>query len=121
VILIVEDDSFSYMMMYHMMEETKALILHADSGSKAIEIFDKYKTDMVFLDIRIPELDGYQVIQHIHESNIDVPVIAQTANALPEDRRKIAEAGFNYHITKPISRDSLYSVLNKFLPVKNTV
>ncbi len=117
VILIVEDDSFSYMMMYHMLEETKALILHADSGSKAVEIFDKYKTDLVFLDIRIPEMDGYQVIKHIHESNNKVPVIAQTANALPEDRRKIVEAGFNFHITKPISRDSLFSVLNNFLPV----
>lgn len=120
VILIVEDDSFSYMMMYHMLEETKALILHADSGSKAVEIFNKYKTDLVFLDIRIPEMDGYQIIQHIRESNKSIPVIAQTANALPEDRRKIASAGFNYHITKPISRDSLFSVLNKFLQVKKS-
>ena len=120
VILIVEDDSFSYMMMYHMLEETKALILHADSGSKAVEIFDKYRIDLVFLDIRIPEMDGYQVIQHIHESGKEVPVIAQTANALPEDKKRITEAGFDFHITKPISRDSLFSVLNRFLPVKKS-
>jgi PAS domain S-box-containing protein len=115
VILIVEDDSFSYMMMYHMMEGTRALILHADTGRKAIEIFERYKIDMVFLDIRLPELDGYQVIKHIRYVNKKIPVIAQTANAMPTDRRKITEAGFNLHITKPISSDSLYTVLNKFL------
>ncbi len=115
VILIVEDDSFSYMMMYHMLEETRALILHADTGHKAIEIFDKYKIDLVFLDIRLPEIDGYEVLKYMHQVNKGIPVIAQTANALPEDTRKIKEAGFNHHITKPISRDSLFYVMNKFL------
>ncbi len=118
VLLIAEDDSFSYMMMYHMLEETKALILHADTGLKAVEIFDKYKIDLIFLDIRLPEMDGYQVIQHIHEADKNIPVVAQTANALPEDRKRIAEAGFDYHITKPMSRNSLFNVLNKFLAVK---
>ncbi len=120
VILIVEDDSFSYMMMYHMLEETKALILHADSGAKAVEIFKKYHPDMVFLDIRIPEMDGYEVIRHINKINNNIPVVAQTANALPEDRKKLADAGFNFHITKPISRETLFSVLNKFLPVEKS-
>lgn len=115
VILIVEDDSFSYMMMYHMLEESKAIILHADTGRKAIEIFDKYKVDLVFLDIRLPEMDGYQVIRYMHQINRDIPVIAQTANALPEDRKRISDAGFDYHITKPISRDGLVNVLYNFL------
>lgn len=115
VILIVEDDSFSYMMMYHMLEESRAIILHADTGRKAIEIFNKYNIDLVFLDIRLPELDGYQVIKYMHDNSPNIPVVAQTANALPEDRIKINEAGFDYHITKPISRDRLVSVLNKFL------
>ncbi|MFW6327328.1 MAG: ATP-binding protein [Bacteroidota bacterium] len=121
VILVVEDDSFSYMMMYHMLEETKALVLHADSGTKAVEIFNKYAIDLVFLDIRIPEMDGYEVIRHMHKTNNSVPVIAQTANALPEDKKKLADAGFDFHLTKPISRHMLYNVLNRFLPVEKII
>ncbi|HZH71836.1 MAG TPA: ATP-binding protein [Mariniphaga sp.] len=114
VILIVEDDSFSYMMMYHMLEESKAIILHADTGRKAIEIFEKYNVDLVFLDIRLPELDGYQVLKYMRQLNKNIPVVAQTANALPEDKIKIRNAGFNSYITKPISRNNLLTILYKF-------
>jgi CheY-like chemotaxis protein len=114
VVLIVEDDSFSYLMMYHMLEETQATIIHADNGLRAIEMFDEHTPDLVFLDIRLPELDGYQVIEYIRKTNSKVPVIAQTANALPEDTKKIRTAGFDFHATKPISREGLFSIIRKF-------
>src|SRR5690606_2201760 len=116
VILVVEDDSFSYMMMYHVLEETKAMIIHADTGVKAVEFFNKYKSDLVLLDIRLPEMDGYQVLRHmLNRMENKVPIIAQTANALPDDRKKIYDAGFDWHLTKPISRESLFAVIEKFM------
>jgi PAS domain S-box-containing protein len=114
VVLIAEDDTFSYMMMYYMLEETHATIIHADTGSKAIEMFDEQTPDLVFLDIRLPELDGYQVIEHIRKTNTEIPVIAQTANVLPEDTKKIKAAGFNYHATKPISQEGLFRIIRNF-------
>jgi len=114
-ILIVEDDSFSYLMLYHMLEETNAMVIHADTGLKALQIFERYHSDLVFLDIRLPEMDGYQVIEELKKINGRVPVIAQTANALPDDRRKIKAAGFSDHITKPISRSCLNNILRKYL------
>ena len=116
-ILIVEDDVFSFSLMYHMLMDTNARILHADNGPKAIELMKSNKIDFVFLDIRLPKMNGFQVIQHIRKKNSQIPVIAQTANALPEDRINIKRAGFNYHITKPISQKDLFGVINKFIKV----
>lgn len=114
-ILIAEDDKFSFMLMEQMLLETKARVLHAETGKQALELFITEDTDIVFLDIRMPEMSGFQAIRKIRELNSSVPVIAQTANAMTEDRQNIILSGFNYHATKPISQNELYSILNKFL------
>jgi len=114
-ILIAEDDKFSFMLMTQMLLETKARVLHAETGKEAVELFITDNADIVFLDIRMPEMTGFQAIRKIRELNGSVPVIAQTANAMAEDRQNIILSGFNYHATKPISQNELYSILNKFL------
>ncbi len=114
-ILIAEDDDFSYLMMESMLQDTKADIIHAPDGSKAVEMFNKNNVDLVFLDIRLPGLDGYQVLEEIKRINTKVPVIAQTANAMVQERLKSINAGFDYHATKPISMSKLYSLLNTYL------
>lgn len=113
-ILIAEDDKFSFMLMEQMLFETKARVLHASTGKEALEMFITGDPDIVFLDIRMPEMSGFQAIRKIRELNGSVPVIAQTANAMTEDRQNIILSGFNYHATKPISQNELYSILNKF-------
>lgn len=113
-ILIAEDDRFSFMLMEQMLIETKAKVLHAVTGKEAIELFITEGADIVFLDIRMPEMSGFQAIRKIRELNGDVPVIAQTANAMIQDRQNIILSGFNYHATKPISQNELYNILNKF-------
>lgn len=118
-ILIVEDDAFSYMMMYHMLLETNATILHTDSGIKTIEMISENNVDFVFLDIRLPGTDGYKVLEQIRKTKEDLPVVAQTANALPEDKQKIKLAGFNNYITKPISQENLYIALNKHFSISS--
>lgn len=114
-ILIVEDDEYSFQMMKGMLMETEAEILHAGTGKEALKYFAEKEPDLVFLDIRLPEMDGFEVIREIRKKSNELPVIAQTANALPEDRAKSREAGFNEHITKPIDLSILYSILNRFL------
>lgn len=114
-ILIAEDDPFSYNMMEHMLLDTHANILHADTGTKALEIINSNNVDFVFLDIRLPEMNGYKVISNIRQFNTQLPVVAQTANALTEDRIKIKNAGFSAHITKPFTQKALFTVLNRFI------
>jgi CheY-like chemotaxis protein len=119
-ILIAEDDIFSYQMMEYMLADTKARLIHADTGLKVEKMLADNKIDFVFLDIRLPDKSGYQVLKHIRETNSEIPVIAQTANALPEEIRKSKEAGFNSHITKPFTQKDLYQVLKEFVPRINS-
>ena len=93
-ILIAEDDCFSFDMMNYMLPDTRANILYGDNGVKAIEIIKNNHIDIVFLDIRLPVKNGYEVISHIREYNKVLPVVAQTANVLPKDKFRIREAGF---------------------------
>lgn len=114
-LLIAEDDIFSFQMMKHMLSSTKANIFHADTGLKAVEIVKNENIDFLFLDIRLPELNGYQVIKEIRKFNETLPIVAQTANALPEDRQRIINSGFNAHITKPFLQEELIRVIKKFI------
>lgn len=114
-ILIAEDDSFSYTMMLYMLEATGATILHAETGTEALKLTRENEIDLLFLDIRLPEMNGFQVIKELGKNNINIPVIAQTASALEEDKQEIKRYGFNYHATKPLSQNELFGILNKFL------
>lgn len=115
-ILIAEDDFFTFDMMKYMLHDTRANILHANNGKKALEIIKNNPVDFVFLDIRLPVLNGYEVLAQIREYNKVLPVVAQTANVFPEDKAIIREAGFTAYITKPFSQQVLFKVLNRFIP-----
>ncbi|MCK9269175.1 MAG: ATP-binding protein [Bacteroidales bacterium] len=113
-ILIAEDDPFSFLVLKGMLAETKARILHAPDGAKAVELFNENTVDLVLLDIRLPEMNGFEVIEKIREVDTEVPVIAQTANALNVHREKSKLAGFNGHLSKPHNMNTLFATLNKF-------
>ncbi len=114
-ILIVEDDPFSFLMLQGMLLDTRATVVHAETGKDALEQFSDHPVDLVLLDIRLPGMSGYEVITKIKDINPHVPVIAQTANALSIDREKTRIAGFDDHVSKPISMERLYEMLNRFL------
>jgi len=65
------------------------------------------------MDIRLPDINGYEVTRHIKKLNSNIPIIAQTAFAMEEDIRKCMEAGCDEYISKPIDRDLLFNKINK--------
>ena len=67
------------------------------------------------MDIKLPEMDGYEATRKIREFNKDIVIIAQTAFALIGDREKAIEAGCNDYISKPISKDILIKLIKKYL------
>lgn len=75
--------------------------------------------DMILMDIQMPQMNGYKATQEIrHLPDKDkacIPIIAMTANAFEEDKRKAIEAGMNDHIAKPIQVDKLLSTLKTIL------
>ncbi len=102
-LLIAEDDRFSFKFLETFLQQTKINIIHADDGKKAVEFFkNNDKIDLVLMDIQMPELNGYEATKQIKRIR-KTPVIAQTANALEEEKQKCYDAGCDDYLTKPIS------------------
>ncbi len=115
-VLIVEDDPISRSFFQDLLEETDATIRTAENGENALKYLKGNPApDMVLLDIQMPGISGYEVVKEIRKKYKDLPVVAQTAHALSSEKKKIAEAGFDDYITKPIDIKLLFSTLSKYL------
>ncbi len=117
-ILVAEDIDINYLFIEKALQETNVNLLWAHNGIEAIEMSSKYKLDLVLMDIRMPEMDGYEATRAIKSIREDLPIIAQTAHALSEEKVKSLQAGCDDYIAKPIKLKSLYSIINKHLQKK---
>ena len=114
-ILLSEDDLFSREMMLYMLKKTNAQLLVAVDGRETVDIFLENNVDLVLLDLRLPEMDGYEVLKEIRSTRPDTVVIAQTAYAMLDDIRKFKQVGFDDYLLKPVSDKDLFSMLHKYL------
>jgi PAS domain S-box-containing protein len=114
-ILIVEDDDLNFEYLNAILEPTSITIERAKDGVQAVDLCMKEKFDIVLMDIRIPKLDGLQATRKIRESGMTLPVVAQTAFAMPNDREKCLDAGCNDYVSKPVNKNMLIEVLCRYL------
>jgi len=115
-ILIVEDDYSSYRFLEAIISKTSARIHHAVDGKRAIDFCKKNPSvDLVLMDIQLPIMDGYKATKEIKKLRKNLPVIAQTAHALEEDKSKSLKAGCDDYIAKPINKNNLLNIINKYL------
>ena len=114
-ILIAEDDEVSAMLMSININEFGKEILKVRTGAEAVEACrENPNTDLILMDINMPEMDGYEATRQIREFNKVVVIIAQTAYGLAGDKEKAIDAGCNDYIAKPIIKDELLSLIQKY-------
>ncbi|MBW8330624.1 MAG: response regulator [Prolixibacteraceae bacterium] len=117
-ILIVEDEKAVDIYLSLVLKSIGEEILHAQNGIEAVAICRKRPDfDLILMDIKMPEMNGYNAVREIRKFNPDVIIIAQTAYALSGDREKSIEAGCNDYITKPINRHTLHETLRRYFSV----
>lgn len=115
-ILVAEDILSNFNMIQIMLQKTGATLLYAEDGSQAVNICrDQAQIDLVLMDIQMPEMNGYEATQEIRKFRPHLPVIALTAYAFEEDRRRVIEAGCTDFLAKPIDKEGLIAKLSKFL------
>lgn len=115
VILIVEDEEVNGLFLEAIFQETGAQTLYAKNGFQAVELCKSInKIDLILMDIRMPVMNGLKATQEIRKFNQNVPIIAQTALALEEDRQNCLLAGCNDSIIKPIEVEELLHLVNKY-------
>ncbi|MFO7369666.1 MAG: ATP-binding protein [Bacteroidales bacterium] len=114
--LVAEDDKFSYKFLEGFLRQTKAEVMRASDGREAVELCRSNPgIDLVLMDIQMPEMNGLMATEEIKKFNPDIPIIAQTANAINEEKVRCMQAGCNDFITKPVNINELYEKINKWL------
>lgn len=112
-ILIAEDEQMNYEYLVALLEDENYNILHAPDGNFAVEISQNDDSiDLILMDIRMPGIDGFEATKKIRESGKTIPIIAQSAFAMSEDKNRAMASGFTEYLEKPISRKQLWSVLD---------
>ncbi|MBV5334880.1 MAG: PAS domain S-box protein [Sulfuricurvum sp.] len=114
-ILIVEDDEMSYSLLTRVVQKISKEVMHAITGVEAVEACrNNPDFDLVLMDIRMPQMNGLEATQQIRQFNTDLIIIAQTAYGFSSDCEKALEAGCNDYITKPINKDKLLRLVQKY-------
>jgi len=118
-ILIAEDESLNYQYFEEVLEDTQVTLIWVQNGKEAVDIcLQRNDIDLVLMDIKMPEMNGYDATREIKKTKPSLPVIAQTAYALIGDERKAKEAGCDAYIQKPIDVKNLMQILASYLENK---
>ncbi|SPF55655.1 PAS domain S-box (fragment) [Candidatus Desulfosporosinus infrequens] len=116
--LLVEDDYVSGVVMKKLCERKNINMKIATSGKKALDILKNETFDIIFMDIQMPDISGYETTKIIRDMGKHTPIIATTAFALVGDREKCIEAGMDDYLGKPIDAEKFYAIVEKYVSEK---
>ena len=111
-IIIAEDDYNSFRYLQLVLGGQNANISHADNGLKLMEMIRIQIPDLIFLDINMPVMSGFEVLSAMRKEGLATRIIAQTAYAMPTEKEKCLKEGCNGYISKPIKKAELFEVIN---------
>jgi CheY-like chemotaxis protein len=114
--LIVDDDQINRLILEKMLGSLGFSTVSVCSGRDAVSVVKEQGFDLIFLDIQMPKMDGYQTAMVIRsiENGSPTPIIAVTANALNEDRIKARDAGMDSFLTKPVNLEAIHKLVERF-------
>ncbi len=117
VVLITEDEEVNFFYLKTLLKKTEARIIRAKNGKEAVDIITEHngEIDLILMDLNMPVMDGYEAMRIIKSRHPGIPIIAQTAYTLNNDRHKCLKAGFNDYIAKPINSLALFRMVNENL------
>lgn len=114
-ILIAEDDNINFLLFQKIMKNKNYNIIRAENGQQAVDLcVNNSDINLVLMDIKMPILDGFKAVELIKSFRPKLPIIAQTAYSSSEDKIKIKKAGFDDCLTKPLKREHLLEMIDKF-------
>lgn len=115
-ILIAEDEESNFKYLKLALRNTGVNIIRAKNGKDAIlQCKRNPDIDLVLMDIKMPEMDGLEATREIRKFSETLPIIALTAYAMADDKDTSIDAGCNDYISKPVKRNRIYNVLDKYL------
>ncbi|MDD1960480.1 response regulator [Pseudomonas sp. 39004] len=118
-ILLVEDNPVNQLVAKGMLAKLGCQVQVASQGAEALECLEQDDFDLVLMDCNMPVMDGYEASRRIRQSGRwpELPIVALTANAMPEERERCRAAGMNDYLAKPFRREELLALVDHWVPV----
>ena len=121
-LLLVEDNELNREIAKDILEIQQLIVDEATNGSEAVEIIKNSKPgfyDFILMDVQMPVIDGYQATDIIrklnNKKNANIPIIAMTANAFEEDKKRAFDSGMDDYLSKPIHAEVLFDTVSRIL------
>jgi CheY-like chemotaxis protein/HPt (histidine-containing phosphotransfer) domain-containing protein len=115
-VLVVEDHEVNQQLFRTILEKLGHQVMLAADGLEAVKAAEHERYDLIFMDIQMPNMNGYDATRKLREMGVQTPIIAVTASAHLAEQEKALEAGMNHCLTKPFKKKDLVPVLDQWLP-----
>ena len=116
IILIAEDVEANFLFLEKILSDTNVKVIRAVNGREAIDIYkNNQDINLILMDIRMPEVDGFDATKEIKGINKNVPIIVETAYNIENGKILGKEAGCDDYIVKPININKLLAIINKYI------
>jgi two-component system, sensor histidine kinase and response regulator len=120
-VLLAEDNPVNQKVAVRQLEKLGVAADAVANGIEAIEAISRHGYDLVFMDVQMPEMDGFTAARELRKRGATLPIVALTANALAGDRERCLAAGMDDYLAKPLLETELLRVLRRFLPAQTAV
>ena len=119
-ILVADDNRENLLLLKSLLEEVGFLVLEAENGQEAVTAFKKEAPDLIWMDMRMPVMDGYEAVRQIRQCSggDTVPIIAITASAFYEQHDEILAAGCDDMVIKPFQAHEIFEIMGRFLDIE---
>ena len=117
-IMVVDDEPINMLLITEVMKRMGFDVIQMHNGKEALEALPHYEPVLIFMDVNMPEMDGYmttRLIRQLPEPHCNIPIIALTADAMKGDKEKCLEAGMNDYISKPFKLEEIENALKRYM------
>jgi CheY-like chemotaxis protein len=114
-VLVADDSSVNQMLIRILLNKLGLEVAMVDNGQQAVQAIEKKSYDLIFMDMQMPVMDGYEAARLLRSRSFHTPIIALTANTMPEDRKECIAAGCSDYLSKPIRYPQLVEIVEKYL------
>ena len=115
-VLIVEDHEVNQQLFKTILEKLGHQVFLAGDGLEAVKAAEQAQYDLIFMDIQMPNMNGYDATKKLRKMGVQTPIIAVTASALQSEQKRALAAGMNHCLTKPFKKKDLVPILDEWLP-----
>ncbi len=113
-VLVLEDDEIAYKLIETALYFFNVQVIHAETGEEGIRLFKENKVDMALLDLNLPDMDGFEIVKAFKSINANIPIVAQTAYAMNNEKHKCMELGCVDFFLKPLNIKKIETIINKY-------